>query len=228
MADEESAAMALFRLHRLPTLAQLQKQARVPTSVAPLQTDSRECLFDAPGAKATLAHCAMAFQAVIDHLQGRPPAFAYSPPPDRGGRRRDARARAAALAVACPFYVRWEVPRYSPAQLKRELAAHATRAQDAARSGPGPSKKERRRAEQAAREAAAAAASAAAERRVQEMQDRVLRWPLNPTPWLDDEEDSTTAKPEDDDSDDGDDEDKALPNNLEPAGDGSLYQVKKH
>jgi|AntAceMinimDraft_5_1070358.scaffolds.fasta_scaffold359424_1 hypothetical protein len=33
MADDESAAMALIRLHRLPTLAQLQKQAEVPKSV---------------------------------------------------------------------------------------------------------------------------------------------------------------------------------------------------
>ena len=55
----------------------------------------------------------------MSHLQGRPPP----PPPPAHGRH----ARAAAEAErreACPFYVRWEVPRYSPKQLKDVLEEH--------------------------------------------------------------------------------------------------------
>ena len=44
---EDDAAMALFRLRRLPALAQLQKQGRVPVGPARLQDDSRECITNA-------------------------------------------------------------------------------------------------------------------------------------------------------------------------------------
>jgi hypothetical protein len=47
MADDESAAMALIRLHRLPTLAQLQKQAEVPKSVVKARLQSAESSLDA-------------------------------------------------------------------------------------------------------------------------------------------------------------------------------------
>jgi hypothetical protein len=60
------------------------------------------------------------------------------------------------------------------------------------------------------------------------MKDRVLRWPLNPTPWVDDEDESITAKPEEDESDDDDDEGNASPNTVEPGGKICVQKEKNY
>ena len=45
-ADDTNAALALFRMRRLPTLTQMQLQGSVPTEAVGLQTDSRECVMN--------------------------------------------------------------------------------------------------------------------------------------------------------------------------------------
>jgi hypothetical protein len=175
------------------------------------QTDRRECIENNGIVVASKEHCARAFQALVDHLQGKPVK-----------RGRALGARALADLDMCPFFVRWEVPRYGRNEVNAMCAEHAYRQMDP---------EEAQRSAMAAAEQAHAllrgkAANAnllvkggggaggsrgggrgsrrgqgggendtdgsnslnsADEAIKKEQKARVLRWPLNPTPWIDDD-----------------------------------------
>jgi len=182
-APNEEVALALFRRRKLPSMEQLQQGGRVPVGPALLQDDSRECITDVPSElRATEEHCALAFTALVEHLQGQtaedleaakvfvtPQAASYPTTPatsrsgtpaarrgsnpmggvvDGGGgggetrrkghhRRGSAVKELASVMDSAPFYVRWEVPRYTSADVKRVMEA----------LGPTPSARARRHAE---------------------------------------------------------------------------------
>ena len=129
----------------------MQAAGRVPTGLVDVQTDSRECI-ESVNVRATKEYCYLAFHALVSHLQGTTNKFTPAVEDD-----------------ICPFFVRWEVPRYTSVDLARYRQLTGTRPTGADDDDQSSEVVETQPSDEEVK----------AQQRA-----RLLRWPLNPTPWL--------------------------------------------
>ena len=156
LANDEDAAMGMLRLGRLPTLTNLSSTGHPPClwsgsggdqryTGSSLARDSRECIETSFTDVDATALCAEAFTALVEHLREN---HTTGDEPGGGGgslaalvlrQRRKAEKEAAAAAAsrtlsdAVPFFVKWEVPRYSLEEEGR-LFEHSTTARERRRA----------------------------------------------------------------------------------------------
>jgi hypothetical protein len=160
-ATDDDAAISMFRLGRKPTIAQFQSSGRVPRIAPLLQTDRRECIEHNEFVTAAKEHCVAAFESLLDHLSGRPQSFSSCSAQTSTHQHHFDK---------CPFYVRWEVPRYTLFDIekinndklmekmeKERQALEAFKIQESRNNSPQMKNDE-----------------------PEEMDSDIVRWPLNP------------------------------------------------